>query len=93
MTDQATEENIVTRLEAVLDYIRAVEGRMTKGEMVDLSGLDRTVGAICETIESAPKETAKKTIPLMERVIKNLDALAAATQKQLDVFQGQGKTN
>lgn len=86
--EQETAENMIARLEAVLDYIRVAEGRLAKGEIVDLSGLDRTVGAICEAVESADPVTAKKTEPLMVRLIKDLDTLAKAMQKQFAELQG-----
>lgn len=87
--EQETAESIIARLEAVLDYIRVAEGRLAKGEIVDLSGLDRTVGAICEAVENAEPAVAKKAEPLMERLIASLDALARAMQKQFSELKGK----
>lgn len=71
-----------TQLAAVLDYVRQCDLRVGRGEVMDLSGLDRTVMAMCEDIVRLPAPQARNLQPRMQQLVESLDQLAARMREQ-----------
>ena len=70
------------QLSSVLDYVRQCDLRVGKGEVMDLSGLDRTVMAMCEEIVRLPAPQARNLQPRMQQLVESLDQLALRMREQ-----------
>lgn len=77
-----------TQLGSVLDYVRQCELRVGKGEVMDLSGLDRTVMQMCEEIMRLPSPQARTLQPRMQMLVEGLDQLAARMREQQAAMGG-----
>lgn len=64
------------RLARTTSYIRECQARISKGEIMDLQGLDKNVGAMCEDIQKLPQEEARALAEKMEYLIQSLDELS-----------------
>lgn len=85
MTETADEvQEVETRLKELTGYVGKCSARVTKGEMVDLSGLDRNVSEACAAAEALGSEKARAIAPQMEKLIGELDKLAIAIKEQQD---------
>ncbi len=70
------------QLASVLDYVRQCDLRVGKGEIMDLSGLDRTIMQMCEDIIRLPSPIARNLQPRMQALVEGLDQLAARMREQ-----------
>jgi len=68
--------NLDKELKQTSDYVRECEARITKGEMMELQGLDKTVIDMCDRISNIPSEEAKELEEKMALLIKALETLA-----------------
>lgn len=73
---------LATQLASVLDYVRQCELRAAKGEVMELSGLDRTVMLMCEDIVRLPTPQARNLQPRMQQLVESLDQLALRMREQ-----------
>lgn len=81
---------IAAQLASVSDYVRGCEARVIKGELMDLSGLDRAVIALCEGIARLPVSDARALEDRMQKLIGGLDSLALRMKEQQEMLQGGG---
>lgn len=77
------------QLSSVLDYVRQCELRVGRGEMMDLSGLDRTVMQMCEEIVRLPSPQARTLQPRMQQLVEGLDLLATRMREQKAIMNGE----
>lgn len=92
MTAESLDKNeISTRLRAVQDYVLDCERRVSKGEIMDLQGLDNNIVVICEALSQLPKADAQELEPRLAMLIESLDRLAAGMKSQQGLFTSNGK--
>lgn len=77
------------QLSAILDYVRQCEMRVARGEVMELSGLDRTVMQLCEDVMRLPTVEARTLQPRMMQLIEGLDVLATRIKEQKAATGGQ----
>lgn len=85
-----TADDVAQQLAAIVDYVRQCEARVLRGEVMDLSGLDKTVMVICGDITRLPGPQARALEPQMHKLVDVLDTLAARMKEQQDQLTGQG---
>lgn len=78
------------QLGAIIDYVRQCEQRVLRGEIMDLSGLDRSVIALCEQVTSLPGAEARTLEARMRQLVEGLDALAGHIRELRDQAGGAG---
>ena len=77
MEEKANEVvELENRLKQSIDYVRDCDARVTKGEIMELQGLDNNVIELCEGIAKLPQEEAKVLQDKMDILIKALEGLA-----------------
>lgn len=79
------------QLASVLDYVRQCELRIGKGEVMELSGLDRTVMQMCELIVRLPAPQARTLQARMQTLVEELDRLALGLHAQKAAMDGGGE--
>lgn len=65
------------------DEIAAVAARVAaarEDRLSDLGGLDSEVAALCRRLEAAPHEPARRQLPALRALLRELDLLAAALE-------------
>ncbi len=67
-----------SKMEKTNDYILDSEAKVLAGTMVDLTGLDKEVGVICQKALAMPPNDARDIQPLMAEMIGNLERLSLA---------------
>lgn len=72
------------RLDALEKYVEMTQKSVREGQMPDMSGLEDTVGTLCQAIESSPRETARPLAIKMKEVIGKLDELEISIKKAQD---------
>jgi hypothetical protein len=83
-------EDIRVRMQNICDFIASSITDVDAGLMVNLSGLDDNVAALCERTISLPPDEAQQIQPLMAEMINNLDRLGKALRDyQVRVRSGQ----
>ncbi len=70
------------QLGAVLDYVRQCDLRVGRGDIMDLSGLDRTVVQLCEDVMRLPPPQARQLQQRLQALIEALDLLAVRMKEQ-----------
>lgn len=91
MTDTAQTidvDGLTARMKAVIDYVSDCQRRVSLGEIMDLSGLDQNVMALCEVIAAMPKKDAMQFESRMKTLIDSLEELARLMQDQQKKFAG-----
>ncbi len=78
MMSEAEKEQIETRLTELTGFIIECTEKVTAGEMVDLSGLDDEIAALCERTVALPPELAQSVQPTMAEMIAQLETLGQA---------------
>ena len=81
---------LTVQLSSILDYVRQCDLRVGKGEIMDLSGLDRTVMQMCEEIVRLPAPQARALQPRMQMLVESLDLLALRMREQQTAINGAG---
>lgn len=71
-------DELQTRMRDVCDYIMSSTAQVEAGEMVNLSGLDDDVAALCERAIALPPQDATQIQPLMADMISQLELLGNA---------------
>lgn len=77
-------EDLKERLERTIDYVRDCSVRVGNGEIMDLTGLDKTVTKMCEDIEKLPKDDADSVKDDMAKLVGGLDDLAGNIEKHAE---------
>jgi hypothetical protein len=62
--------------------IARLQQRVEQGERVDLAGLTRDVGGLCEQLAAMPEETARPHAPALEQVMGDLNGLEGLLRNQ-----------
>lgn len=78
------------RLKAIVDYVRDCQARVTKGEIMDLQGLDNNVIEVCDAIAQLPEEEGQALESQMTQLIESLEVLARTMKEQQDGFTSTG---
>jgi hypothetical protein len=87
MTDKAKETTeVATRLKKIVDYVRDCQARVTKGEIMDLQGLDKNVIEVCDAITSLPEKDSQELEGQMAQLIESLEVLARTMKEQQDNY-------
>lgn len=66
------------KMENLKTFIQDAEASVRDGKMVDLSGLDKEVAALCQRAISLPPQEARDLQPLMAEMIGDLERLSIA---------------
>ena len=87
MTKKAEDASVVAqRLKTIVEYVRDCQGRVGKGEIMDLQGLDQNVIDICDAIAKLPEDEAQKMEGQMSQLIDSLEALGRMLKEQQEKF-------
>ncbi|MBU6475169.1 MAG: hypothetical protein KGL10_04415 [Alphaproteobacteria bacterium] len=85
MKDKSGEAaDVGKRLRTIVDYVRDCRIRVTKGEIMDLQGLDKNVISLCDAIAALPEEEGRALEGQMSGLIDSLEELARAMKEQQD---------
>jgi hypothetical protein len=79
---RATKDELAHRLKATIDYVRDCDRRVSKGELMDLQGLDDTVVEICDGIAELDEDEGQALEVQMKTLIKDLEQLAKTMEEQ-----------
>jgi hypothetical protein len=74
--------DLARRLKSVTDYVRDCERRVSQGEIMDLTGLDRNVLEICNGVAALPPPQGRLLQGELAALIGDLDKLAAAMKSR-----------
>lgn len=74
MASEAAE--IGQRLKSITDYVRDCQARVSKGELMDLQGLDKNVIALCDAVAELPEKEGQAFEKQMSQLIESLEDLA-----------------
>ena len=85
----ADSQEVADRLKQVTDYVKDCDRRVSRGEVMDLQGLDKTVMEICDAMAQLPEDEAQKHEAAMSVLIKDLEALAKSMKAQQDMEDGE----
>ena len=87
MTNKADDGAAVgQRLKAIVDYVRECQARVTKGEIMDLQGLDKNVIEVCDAISRLPEKEGHALEGQMTQLIDSLEVLARTMKEQQETF-------
>ena len=87
MTNKAEEaSSVAQRLKSIIDYVRDCQGRVGKGEIMDLQGLDKNVIGICDAIARLPEKEAHAMEGQMSLLIDSLEVLGRMLREQQEKF-------
>ena len=73
-------DDIQNRMLEISAFIDDANGHITKGEMVDLTGLDDEVASLCDRTVALPPQDAVTIQPLMAEMISKLEVLSQSLQ-------------
>ena len=85
----ADSQEVADRLKQVTDYVKDCDRRVSRGEVMDLQGLDKTVMEICDAMAQLPEEETEKHEAAMSALIKDLETLAKSMKAQQDMEDGE----
>lgn len=71
-------------LDKASSLVVAARRLLATGTMVDLSALEGKVRGICESLAGLPQEDGRALLPPMERLIHDLDRLAADIGERME---------
>ena len=75
-------------LAAVAAALAEAGAQADSGALIDLSGLDARVAALCTVAEALPRDEGRALLPNLEAMIAALNALAATLSRQRDLSDG-----
>ncbi|MBI3440335.1 MAG: hypothetical protein HY052_00750 [Proteobacteria bacterium] len=90
-----TESNLDTttvekKIKGIVDYVRDCQARVTRGEIMDLQGLDKNVMKVCDAVAKLPKNDGRALEKQMSHLIESLETLARTMKQQQDAFNTPG---
>ncbi|WP_299442340.1 hypothetical protein [uncultured Rhodospira sp.] len=88
----ATSQDIAHALTQVLSLIATAERLSREHQLVNLSSLDRRVGALCAAIAALPGDEARRFAPGLTTLVQGLDRLEVATRDAHQALNAQQKT-
>lgn len=71
-------DDIITKLNALTQFIEDAQNTLQKGEVIDLSHLDAEVAQLCDETLKLPPAEAVAVQPIMGNMITKLEALGVA---------------
>lgn len=71
-------------LDKAASLVTTARRLLATGTMVDLSALEGKVRAICEEVAGMTREDGRPLVPVMERLIGDLDRLEAAIHERVE---------
>lgn len=78
------------KLKAIVDYVRDCQARVSKGEIMDLQGLDNNVIEVCDAIAGLPEKEGQRLESQMNQLIGSLEVLVRTMREQQDSFVDTG---
>jgi hypothetical protein len=85
MTNKANDAaEVGKRLRSIVDYVRDCQARVTKGEIMDLQGLDQNVIEVCDELAHLPEKDGQALESQMTQLIESLEVLARTMKEQQD---------
>lgn len=79
-------ETLSARMKAVQDYVADCQRRVSLGEIMDLTGLDKNIMTLCEALASIPQNEALVFESRMKHLIDSLEELANLMRDQHKKF-------
>ncbi len=83
-----TPDQLRTKMEEINEFVLKAEDSVRDGKMVDLSGMDKNVAAICTRVIALPPAQAREMQPLMADMIGNLERLSTALKDYKEDLKG-----
>jgi hypothetical protein len=80
--------DVALHLKQVTDYVVDCERRVTRGEIMELQGLDKKVKEICDAVAELPQDEAQALEAQMGQLIEGLEHLADAIRAQEEAGNG-----
>lgn len=77
-------------LEKAASMVTTARRLLATGTMVDLSALEGKVRTICQDLAGMAREDGRTLLPIMERLIRDLDRLAEAITERMEPPVGAG---
>lgn len=68
------------QLSAEIDVIAARISAARAGRLTDFNGLQSEVAALCRRLEAVPREQARRHLPALRALLRELDLLAGALE-------------
>lgn len=87
----ANAADVGKRLKSIVDYVRDCQARVTKGEIMDLQGLDKNVIDLCNDLATLPEPDALALETQMTQLIDQLEVLARTMKDQQDKIAAAGR--
>ena len=84
-------EDVGKTLKSIIDYVRDCQARVTKGEILDLQGLDKNVMEVCDAIAKLPEEDGHALESQMSVLIESLEVLARTMKDQQERLAVSGR--
>ena len=84
-------EDVGKTLKSIIDYVRDCQARVTKGEILDLQGLDKNVMEVCDAIAKLPEKEGHALESQMSVLIESLEVLARTMKEQQDLLAVSGR--
>lgn len=81
---------VARKLKAIVDYVRDCQARVSKGEIMDLQGLDNNVIEVCDAIAGLPEKEGQRLESQMNLLIESLEVLVRTMREQQDSFVDTG---
>ena len=78
------------KLRLIIDYVRDCQARVTKGEIMDLQGLDGKVLEVCDAIAGLPEKEGRSLESQMSLLIESLEVLVRTMRERQDSFVDTG---
>ena len=79
-------EDAEATLKEVTAAVKVAQTALGRGDVVDLTGLDRIVAGLCSSIRAMPSLQSRHFTPLLSELIDELARLADAMAAQRDRF-------
>ncbi|HYG88701.1 MAG TPA: hypothetical protein VD978_20840 [Azospirillum sp.] len=89
MSPTRTQEALHRDLSAVAAALADAGAQADAGALVELSGLDERVAALCAAVEALPREEGRALLTELESIIAALTALASTLARQRDLAAGE----
>lgn len=76
--------DIGEELEKAASMVTTARRLLATGTMVDLSALEGKVRSICEALAGMARDDGRALLPVMERLLRDLDRLAEAITERME---------
>lgn len=83
---------IKKELTDVKNYLTAAQDIMASGHMPDMGGLENRVAALCESIQTAPKDIRQEYLPALLDILETLNACEARMRELYEAMQKNKET-